>query len=119
MTASVALSSGAMFVSAIMACSTYMALSVSRLVCLEVIEGMVAAAGHRAGVTVVGIIAVINVAIEAARAMEPRSGSDKDSASEPIRPIISVRRTVVRGIVVVAIGTDGLLPYANNYLRLC
>ena len=38
---------------------------------------------------------------------EPRSGADEDATGEPVRPVIAVRCTSIRGIAVVAIGADG------------
>jgi hypothetical protein len=38
-------------------------------------------------------------------AMMPRSSAEKDAAVEPLRPIVAIRRTVVRSIAVVAIST--------------
>jgi hypothetical protein len=51
------------------------------------------------------ITASITVSVESASivAMEPGTGTDEDAASEPIRPVVAVRRTGIRGIAVIAV----------------
>ena len=59
---------------------TDVALSVSRLIGMEVVEPLCSAFGHRSPVTIVGIVAVVDVAVKAARTMKPGAGADKYSA---------------------------------------
>jgi hypothetical protein len=64
------------------------------------------AAGREwAFVTVVGMVVVIYVSAEVVRTMEPATGSDEDSAIEPLRAVIAIRGAVVGRNIVVAIGT--------------
>jgi hypothetical protein len=39
-------------------------------------------------------------------AVVPGAGTDEDATDEPVRPVVSVGGTIVRGIIVVAIGAD-------------
>jgi hypothetical protein len=88
----------------IMASVAYVALRVVRFVCVEVVERLRSALRHRSSVTVTRIIAVVDVAVKAARAVKPGASSNEQPANEPIRPIVAVGRTVIWGIVEVPIG---------------
>jgi hypothetical protein len=77
--------SGAVFIVGIMTCIAYMAAAVPGLVSLKMLERLGSASGHRASVTVTRIVAVIDVAVEAVRAVEPWTGSDEESAGKPVR----------------------------------
>jgi hypothetical protein len=52
------------------------------------------------------IIAVIDVTIETTGAMEPGTRSNENTANEPVRPIIAIGRTAIRGIVEVSVGAN-------------
>jgi len=108
------------FMARIMAGVACVASSVPRLVAVEVVERLFSAAGHGAMVTVMRIVAVIDMAVEAVRAVEPRAGSDKYSTLIPVGPIVAVGRTIVRSIVEVSVGAPGRRPnvYANGNLGL-
>jgi len=43
-------------------------------------------------------------------ATEPGSGSDKEPAGKPIRPVVAIRRAVIRVITVVAVGAHRRRP---------
>ena len=60
-----------MFASGVMAGLACMALTIPRFIALEVLEGLRSPPRHWAAIPVVRIVAVIHVAIEAARPMEP------------------------------------------------
>ena len=79
-----------MFVAGFVAGIPYMALSIARLISLEMGERMVVAGGQRADVAVMGIEAVIHVTEEAMGTMEPWAGADEDAADEPVRPVIAI-----------------------------
>jgi hypothetical protein len=102
---------------------SYVALSITRFVSLEVVESLCAALGQRSMVAVARVIAVIDVAIEAAMAMEPRAGANEDSAKKPVGAIVAVGGAVVGSVVEVAIGAywrhsnvdaDGNLGWAQR-----
>jgi hypothetical protein len=101
--ATASLKPSAVFAAWLVAGIACMALSVTRFVALEVSEGLRAAGRHRAVVAIMRIIAVVDMAIEAVRAMEPGTGSEEQPADEPIRAIVPIRSAVVRGIVEVPI----------------
>jgi hypothetical protein len=96
-----------------------MPLTVTRFVGLEVIEGPIAATGHRASVSVTRIETVINMTIKAPAAMEPRAGSNEQPPVEPIRSIVSIGRAVIRSIVIVSVGASRLYANADSYLGGC
>jgi len=82
------------------------ALEVMSFVRVEMTERALSAFGIRADIAVARIVAVIDVAIEAGMAVEPRSRPYKDASGKPVRPIEAVRSAVVRSIVKVPIGAD-------------
>jgi hypothetical protein len=100
----------------IMARVAYVALPVPRLVCVEVVELLFPAPRHRSSVTVTRIIAVVDVAVKAVRAVKPGASSKEQPANEPIRPIVAVGRTVIWGIVEVPIGADRRHSNVNGNL---
>jgi hypothetical protein len=106
-TVTTALRSGAAFAAAVMSGIAYVAAPVPRLIRMEVVERLLAALRHGTSVTMTRIIAVVDMAVKAARSVEPGARSNEHSAKEPIRPIIPVRRTTIGSIVVVSVGTDG------------
>jgi hypothetical protein len=97
----------AVFGATIVASVAYVTLPIARLVCVEVVERRLSAPRQRSSVTVMGIIPVIDVAVEAMRAVKPGAGANKHAASEPIGPIVAVRSTVIGSVVEVPIGAHG------------
>ena len=83
---------------------------ITHLVPVEVIEGSVSMFREGAAVPVMWIETVVHVAVEVAWAMEPRAGSDKDTAVEPLRTVVPVWGATVRRIVEVAIGASRRYP---------
>jgi hypothetical protein len=73
-----------------------------------VIESFVSTLWKWTMVAVVGIEAIVNVAIELVRPVKPRTGSEEDAVVEPLGPVIAVWRAVVGRDVVVAIRTTRL-----------
>ena len=114
----ISLSSGAVFAGAVMARVAYMALSISRFVCVEVVERLFAARRHGSSITVMRVVAVVYVAIEAVMTVEPRAGADEYPVTVPIRPVISVDSTVVRSVVVISVGASGLNTDVDTDLSL-
>jgi hypothetical protein len=64
----------------IMRCVAYVALPVPRLICVEVVELLFPACRQRSMVAVMRIIAVVDVAVKAVRAVKPGAGSNKHPA---------------------------------------
>jgi hypothetical protein len=54
-------------------------------------------------IAVVGVIAVVDVAVEAVRAMEPGACSDEQAATEPVGAVVAVGGAVVWGVVEVSV----------------
>ena len=95
------------FTARFMAGGTNVALPVARFISLEVVEGPRATLRQRTGVTMMRIIAVVDVAVKAAMAVEPGAGSDKHIAHEPIGPVVAIGSAVVGRIVEVPVGAYG------------
>jgi hypothetical protein len=72
---------------------------------MKVIERLFASFRNGSVITATGIIAIINVAIKAARTAEPWPSSDEQAAAEPIGSIVAIRSTAIRRIVEVTVGT--------------
>ena len=114
-----ALKSGAVFGRGLVACVAYVALSVSRLIPMEVAERLFSALRHRSCVAVMRIVAVIDVAVEAMRTMEPWAGSNENTASEPIGPVIAIGSAVIRGIVEIPVCAGRCHSNVNGNLSWC
>jgi hypothetical protein len=118
-TVETALSPGAVFSVAIMACIPHMALPVPRFIRLEMIEGTISTRRQRTSVPAMRIITVIDVAIKASGAAKPGSRSNEYAAVEPVWPVVTVRRAVIRRIIVVPVRTPRFHPYAYRDLASC
>lgn len=92
------------FIAGVVARVAFVALTVPGLVAVEVVELFLAALRHRSAVTVVGIVAVINVAEEAVRAVEPGTGSEENSIGKPVWAVVAIGGAVIGGVVEVAVG---------------
>ena len=84
---------------------------------MEVAERVLSAIRQRASVAVMGIKAVIDVAVEAVRTMEPGASSDEYATAEPLGPVVPVRSAVVWRVVVVAIRARGFGANVDRDLR--
>jgi hypothetical protein len=89
------------------------AFSISRLVAVEVVVGVISARRHRSFVTMTRIKSVIDMAGEMRRAVEPGASSNKHTADKPIRPVVTVGRAVIRRVVEVTIGAHGRRTNSN------
>jgi hypothetical protein len=69
--------SGGVLIGRFVARSTDVALSITRLVPMEVVERFLSARRHRSPVTLMRIVAVVNVAVEASGSMEPWARPDE------------------------------------------
>ena len=125
MTTTASISREGMLIARIVTGGAYVALSIPRLVAMEVVEGFLPATRQRPVITVMRVVAVINMAEEPTRTVEPGSSSEKHSADKPVRPVISVRSARVRIVAVVAIIADRSRShiaranaYADTDLRL-
>ena len=92
-----------MLSTSVMAGMAYVAFPVPRLISLEVVEALRPVPWQRSVVPVPRVKAVIYVAIEAAVAVEPGAGSNKQPADKPVGPVVAIGRAVVGSVVEVAI----------------
>ena len=108
------------FTTPLVGSGAYVTPTIPRLVCLKVVEALCSTRRQWSVVTVMGIEAIVDMAVKAMRAMEPRTGSNKHPANKPIGPVITVRSTVIRGIVEVTVRAHGSRPdvYADRNLGL-
>ena len=81
----------------------HMALPIPGLIPLEVVERPVAAPRHRSGIAMPRVIPVIDMPVEPMPAVKPRPSADEQPAGKPVRPIVPIRRAVVRRIVVISV----------------
>ena len=119
MFAAAAIARERVFVAAIMPGGAYVAAAVARFVSMEVVERLFSAPGEWAMIAVMWVVAVIDVAIETVRAMEPGASSDEHPASKPIRPIVAIRSAVIGGIVKVPIRAYRRWSDVNGDLSRC
>jgi hypothetical protein len=70
-------------------------------------------------IAVIGVVMVIDIAVEVFRAVKPRAGSDEDAIGKPLGAVITVGSTPVGGDIVVAVWTSGRYTDADAYLGLC
>jgi hypothetical protein len=106
-----------MLIAGVMAGVAYVALTIPRLVTLEVVEGLCPPPGQRSMITVMRIIAVVDVAIKAVRAVEPGPSSKKDPAHKPIWAVVAVGRTVIWSVVEVPVGAHRRHSNVDGNLR--
>ncbi len=86
-----ALISRSMFARPIVIGIACVALSVPALVCIEMFERLRPARRVGSDVAVMGIVAVVDMAIESVMAVIPRPSPDEYAPNEPIRPIVAIR----------------------------
>lgn len=103
-----------MFVVRIMGCIAYVPPPVAGFVAAKMVERHRSALRQRSVITIVGVIAVVDMAVKAAPAVEPGTGSNEYAACEPIRSIVAVRSTVVGRVVEVAVRADRRTAHADT-----
>ena len=82
-----------------------------------------ASAREAAAITITRIIAAIHVAAEARRASVPRASAKKGAVVEPLRTVVTIRRAVIRRVIVISVrtywcGPTHAEPERNLRLRL-
>jgi len=97
----------------------WVAAPITHLVSVEVIEGLVSAFRMWTNVAVMGIEAVINVAVEVVGTVEPRADSDEHAAVKPLGPVVPVWRAAVWSVIVVAIRANRFCSDIDRNLRRC
>lgn len=79
--------------------ATHVAPAITNFVPVEMIEGPGPMLREWTPVPTMWIKAVVNVTVKIVGAVKPRTGSDKDTAGEPLGPVVSVGGAVVGRIV--------------------
>ena len=82
----------------------YMAVPISRLVGLEVIERMRTAIRQRPVISMARIKTVVNVSVKSVRPMEPGTCSNENSTYEPVGPIVAIRSTIIGSVIEIPVG---------------
>lgn len=96
-----------MFAAGFVVSMAYVAVSIPRLISVEVVERPGPALGQRTMVAVVGIKAIVDVAIKTRMAVEPGAGSKEDPTNKPVGSVVAIGSAVVRGVVEVTVGAYG------------
>ena len=108
-----------MLVAAIVRSGADIASPIAGFVGVEVVELAFAASGQRPDITMMRVKAVVDVAVETMRAMEPRACAEKHPPNEPIWSIVAIRRTVIWGVVKVPVRANGRHSNTDGYLACC
>lgn len=103
-----ALGSGAVLALRAVTGIAHVTLTIATFVAVEVIEGLLATFGVGAGVTATRIVAIVNMAVEAAATVVPGASADEETAGEPVGAVVTIGSAVIRGVVVVPVGTGRL-----------
>jgi hypothetical protein len=105
--------------SAFVASAASVAASITHLVSVEVIEGLLSTVRVWTNVAMMWIEAIINVSVEVVGAVEPRAGPDEHAAGEPLGPVVPIWGAVVWGEVVEAIRANRLWSDIDGDLGRC
>jgi len=87
------------------AIANFIAFEMRNLIRTIVGLGFIATIRLRAYITVFRMEAIIHVAAEVIRTMEPRASSNKDPARKPFWPVVAIGSAIIRSGIVIAIGT--------------
>ena len=108
-----------MFIAALVGCIAYVAVSIMRFISLKVIELLRPSRGQGPMITMMRIIAIVDMAVEAVRTVEPGSSSNKCPAHKPIWPIVAIGRAVIRSVVEIPVRTHRSHSNVDGNLRRC
>lgn len=95
--------------------------AVTQLVAAELL--IMIARGFTAGwelavIAVVGVKAVVHVAVEVLTPVMPGAGTDEDAAIKPLWAVVTIGRTVVGSVIVVTVGAARFRAEVNAYADL-
>jgi hypothetical protein len=92
--------------------SVYMSMAITKFVAMKMLgssmpvgSGSFTAVWHWTMVSMIGMEVVIYMPVEVSRSMKPRACPDEDTTPEPLRSIIAVRSTGIRGNIIIAVRT--------------
>jgi hypothetical protein len=106
--------------------AAYMTTAVAYLIAVEVLivfdvilrPGGLATGRVWAVISVLGMIVVIDVAIEVVGAVKPGTRADEDPAGKPFGTVVTVRGTPIGSSFIVAVWAVGSRPNVDAYLSL-
>jgi hypothetical protein len=98
------------FTAAIMRSGAHIASPIPRFVRVEVVKPLFPATRHWSGVTMMRVKAVVHVAIEPVRAVEPGASPEKHPADKPVGSVVAVRCAVIGSVIEVPVGAHGRHP---------
>src|ERR1700722_8530492 len=81
--------------------------------------GMFAATRKRSPISVMRIVVMVDVAVEAFRPAKPGPGAKKHTSGKPLRPVIAKWRAPVRRVIEIAVGANRSYSDANADLCFC
>ena len=81
---------------------------IARFIALEVVELLRPTPRQRPMIAIMWVKPVVDMPMETSRPMEPRPSPKEHPAGKPIRPIIPIRRAIIRRIVKVSVRTSWL-----------
>ena len=96
-----------MFAAPVMAGIACMAMSVLRLVSMEMVERLLALYRKWSVVAVASIVSVVDMAIKSVRAVEPGPSPDEQPTGKPVRPVVTIGCAGIGIIGIVPIRTHG------------
>lgn len=76
-----------------------------------------AAPWHRPAVAFAKVKTMIDMPIEVVGSVKPGSSPDEYTARKPLRAIVAIGSAVIRGNLVISVGTNGWFPDADRNLR--
>jgi len=101
------------------------AVAIAHLVPVEVLGGAMPPVARSvawmwifAAVTVIGMVTIVDIAVEVFRAVKPWAGTDKDAVGKPLWTVVTVRSATVRRGFEITIRTSGRYPDADADLGL-
>jgi hypothetical protein len=117
-TAAVESRAGSVFRSAVVWGLAGVTLAVAGFIGVKVIVGAFVALWQWPVIAIVGIVAIVDVAIEAVRPMEPGTCAEEDSANKPIRTVIAVWGAIIGCVIEISVGTDRGGANVDSYRNL-
>jgi hypothetical protein len=114
--AAAVISGESVFIARVVVTVAGVASPIARLVAVEVVELLCATLRQRSPVTVMRIVAVVDVTVKVFGAVEPAASADEHSVDEPIGPVVAVGCAVIWSVVEVPIGAHRLHSNADGDL---
>jgi hypothetical protein len=104
---------------AYVASTARVASSITHLISVEVIKGLISTRRMWTDITVMWIEVIINVSAEVVGSVEPRAGTDEYTAVEPLGTVVPIWGAAIRSVVVEAIWANRLWSDIDGHLGGC